>query len=135
MGRDNAIPKKFFGAIEPKRSIPRNNVLFLGGLTLAGALVMSYQLAAEMLNFGAFIAFMGVNVAAFVRYWVRGEKRNLSNFLPPLLGFVICFYIWLNLRWTAQIAGGAWLALGVLYGAIRTKGFQQQLVQPEFPDD
>jgi len=135
MGRDNAIPKKFFGVIEPKRAIPRNNVLFLGGLTLAGALIMSYQLAAEMLNFGAFIAFMGVNLAAFVRYWVRGEKRNLSNFLPPLLGFVICFYIWLNLRWTAQLAGGAWLALGVLYGAIRTKGFQQKLVQPESPDD
>jgi amino acid transporter len=30
MGRGNAIPKKFFGSIEPKRQIPRNNVLFLG---------------------------------------------------------------------------------------------------------
>src|SRR5712664_2974728 len=30
MGRGNAIPKSFFGAIEFKRRIPRNNVLFVG---------------------------------------------------------------------------------------------------------
>ena len=30
MGRSNALPKSFFGAIEPKRRIPRNNVLFVG---------------------------------------------------------------------------------------------------------
>lgn len=131
MGRDNAIPKKFFGAIEPKRSIPRNNVLFLGALALVGAFVMSYQLAAELLNFGAFIAFMGVNLAAFTRYWLRGRKRNLSNFLPPLLGFIICFYIWLNLRWTAKLAGSCWLAFGIIWGAIRTKGFRKGLVHFE----
>jgi hypothetical protein len=42
MGRDNAIPKGFFGAIEPKRGIPRNNVLFTGAVALAGAFLMSY---------------------------------------------------------------------------------------------
>src|SRR5437762_731637 len=37
---------------------------------------------AEMLNFGALIAFMGVNLAAFYRYHVReGNKKPL----PPLL--------------------------------------------------
>ena len=135
MGRDNAIPKKFFGAIEPKRSIPRNNVLFLGALALAGAFVMSYQLAAELLNFGAFIAFMGVNLAAFTRYWVRADKKKLSYFLPPLLGFVICFYIWLNLRWTAKLAGSCWLGFGIIYGVIRTKGFRKSLVHFELPKE
>jgi amino acid transporter len=37
MGRDNALPKRFFGAIEPKRRIPRNNVLVVGALALIGA--------------------------------------------------------------------------------------------------
>src|SRR5215472_5139002 len=32
MGRGNAIPKSFFGAIDPKRRIPRNNVMFVGVL-------------------------------------------------------------------------------------------------------
>jgi putrescine importer len=133
MGRDNAIPKSFFGVIDPKRSIPSNNVLFVGGLALLGAFVLSYQLGAELLNFGAFIAFMGVNAAAFVRYWLRAEERRWSNFLPPLLGFLICFYIWLNLRWPARLAGSIWLGAGILYGAVKTRGFRRNLVSFEVP--
>ncbi|HSB15039.1 MAG TPA: APC family permease, partial [Bryobacteraceae bacterium] len=116
MGRDNAIPKRFFGAIEPKRGIPRNNVLFTGGLALCGAFVLSYQLTAELLNFGAFIAFMGVNLAAFTRYYLRANEKKLINAVPPLVGFTICLYIWLNLRTPAMIAGAVWLAIGIVYG-------------------
>lgn len=134
MGRDNAIPKAFFGYVDPKRRIPRNNVLFTGGLALVGAFVLSYQLGAEMLNFGAFIAFMGVNLAAFVRYWVRTDRR-LRYFFPPLAGLLICFYIWLNLRWQAKLAGSAWLAVGVLYGAWKTRGFRGELVRFEIPPE
>lgn len=135
MGRDDAIPRRFFGQIEPKRAIPRNNVLFLGALALVGAFLLSYQLAAELVNFGAFIAFMGVNLAAFLRYWVRAKEKRLAFFLPPLLGFVICFYIWLNLRWTAKIVGACWLGFGIAYGAIRTRGFRKGLVHFEMPDN
>ena len=41
---------------------------------------MSYQLGAELLNFGAFIGFMGVNLAAFVRYFVREQPQDLPQF-------------------------------------------------------
>jgi hypothetical protein len=87
-----------------------------------------------MLNFGAFIAFMGVNAAAFRHYFLRGEK-TLRNFLPPLFGFAICFYIWLNLRWPAKLAGGLWLLAGVLYGAWKTRGFKGDLVSFELPPE
>jgi len=40
MGRSDAIPGKFFGAIEPKRRIPINSVL-IGAITLIGALFIS----------------------------------------------------------------------------------------------
>ena len=43
---------------------------------LIGAFFLNYGLGAEMLNFGALIAFMGVNVAAFLRYFVRAEKKR-----------------------------------------------------------
>ncbi|MCE5307277.1 MAG: APC family permease [Acidobacteriales bacterium] len=135
MGRDNALPKRFFGAIEPKRHIPRNNVLFTGALALVGGFLLTYQLGAEMLNFGAFIAFMGVNLAAFVRCFVRDRKHTLGNFLPPLAGFAICFYIWINLRTTAKIAGAIWLLVGILYGAWRTRGFKSSLVKFEMPEE
>ena len=39
--------------------------------------LFSYGLGAEMLNFGALIAFMGVNLAAFVRYNVVSALLTL----------------------------------------------------------
>ncbi len=135
MGRSNALPRSFFGAIEPKNHVPRNNVLLVGALALAGAFAMSYTLGAEMLNFGALIAFMGVNAAAFVRYYLREEKKRWTNFVPPVLGFFICLFIWLHLGWQAKLAGGIWMIAGIAYGAWKTKGFRGNLVQFDFPID
>jgi putrescine importer len=119
MGRDNALPRKFFGAIDSKRGIPANNVIFIGVLAMAGSLLMSFQLGAELLNFGAFLAFMGVNASTMVHYFVKGRDRRWSFLALPLGGFAVCFYTWINLRWTAKLAGGIWLALGILYGIYR----------------
>ena len=135
MGRDNALPRRFFGAIEPRHGIPANNVLFVGAVSLAGAFSMSYELGAEMLNFGAFIAFMGVNAAAFARYYLRGNERRWRDAVAPSLGFAICLIIWLNLRWQAKLAGGAWMLFGILYGAWKTRGFRADLVRFEAPAD
>jgi putrescine importer len=133
MGRSNGIPKKFFGAIDPKNHIPRNNVIFVGALALTGAFLISYERGAELLNFGALIAFMGVNGAAFVRYYLRAEEKRWINLVSPLLGFFICFFIWLNLSPAAKIAGGVWMVIGIAYGAVKTKGFQSDLVKFDIP--
>jgi len=127
MGRDDAIPRRFFSALDPRTQVPRNNILLVGGLALAGAMAVSYQLGAELLNFGAFIGFMGVNLAAFVRYYVRNERRTFLDLAPPLLGFAICAYIWWSLRTPAKLAGLAWLAAGLLYGAWKTGGFRRPI--------
>src|SRR5271157_5832775 len=71
MGRSSALPQSFFGVVDPKRHVPRNNVVFVGVFSLIGAFLLDYDLGAQMLNFGALIAFMGVNAAALVRYYVR----------------------------------------------------------------
>jgi len=133
MGRSNALPKRFFGAIEPKRRIPRNNVLFVGAVSLLGAFLLDYDLGAQMLNFGALIAFMGVNAAAFVRYYVRERQKQLRNLIPPALGFAVCLLLWLNLSRTAQIAGAAWMLAGIAFGAWKTRGFRGELVNFEIP--
>lgn len=119
MGRENAIPRKFFGVVEPVHSIPRNNVIFSGVIALAGALVLTYGLGAELLNYGAFVAFMGVNASAFVHDCLRERKWGFGYWAPPILGFAVCFYIWLNLSLPAKEAGTAWLVLGIIYGWFR----------------
>ena len=131
MGRSHAIPAKIFGAIEVQRRIPMNNVILIGAVALVGAIFISYERGAELLNFGAFIAFMGVNLASFVRYFVRAAEKRWTNLAFPLLGFSICFFIWLNLSRPAKIAGALWIAAGISYGAIRTRGFRADLVRFE----
>jgi putrescine importer len=135
MGRSNGIPKKFFGFIDQKNRIPRNNVIFVGAIALVGAFFISYERGAELLNFGALIAFMGVNAAAFVRYFLRAEKKGWTAFLAPILGFVICFYIWRNLSKNAMLLGAFWMIAGIIYGAIKTRGFQASLVNFDIPPE
>jgi amino acid transporter len=135
MGRSKALPQSFFGALDPKRHIPRNNVIFVGVIALVGANIISYGIGAEMLNFGALIAFMGVNLAAFRHYYLRNPEKKLTNLVPPLLGFAVCFLLWINLSTPAKIAGAAWLAAGLIFGAIKTKGFKGDLVDFELPPE
>lgn len=132
MGRSNAIPKSFFGVLDPIRRTPRNNVLFSGALALAGALIISFERGVELLNFGALIAFMGVNLAALTRYYIRAEHKGLQNLLAPLCGFFVCLLLWWNLNVYAKIAGIIWMIVGLAYGALRTGWFQRQLINFDF---
>lgn len=127
MGRDNAIPARFFAAVHPRTRVPSNNIWLVGVAALVGAFTVSYSLGAELLNFGALIAFMGVNASAFVRYFLRAERKRLWNGLAPLLGFAVCLYLWLSLGWKAKLVGFVWLLLGVGYGAWRTAFFTRPL--------
>jgi amino acid transporter len=127
MGRSNALPKSFFGVVDERHRVPRNNVVFVGAVALLGAFLLSYERGAEMLNFGALIAFMGVNLAAFLRYYVRAQEKRLSNLVPPVLGFFICLWIWLHLSVPAMVYGSIWMAAGILFGIWKTKGFRKQL--------
>ena len=120
MGRDDALPRGFFGFVDA-RGVPRNNVLVVGVIALIGAYVvefgwMSFTFGVQLLNFGALIAFMGVNAAAFVHYVVRERQRSFGMIVPPVLGFLMCFYLWLGLNRWAKVVGFSWLALGALYG-------------------
>jgi amino acid transporter len=145
MGRGNALPKKFFGAIDPKRRIPRNNIIAVGAFAFVAAAVLqffsdrlgggAYEIGAECLNFGAFVAFMGVNAAAFVHH-LRSERRaSLGTYIVPTLGFLICGFIWLNLSHAALWLGAVWMIAGIAYGAVRTRGFRSELVTFEVPSD
>ena len=145
MGRGNALPKEFFGAIEPKHRVPRNNIVAVGLFALLGAGILeffaqrlgggAYEIGAQALNFGAVIAFMGVNAASFVHEARPGGGRNPLVLAMAFLGFTICGFIWLNLSRPALILGAVWMAAGIAYGAVRTRGFRAELVTFDIPPD
>jgi putrescine importer len=135
MGRDDVIPRRFFAHLHPVRNTPNRNIWLIGILAYVGALVMSYETTAEVLNFGAFLGFMGVNLAVVWQFWVRSAERSargvLADIILPVLGFLFCTAIWLGLGVPAKIAGGIWFVIGLFTLAMHTRGFRQDLVLPD----
>jgi putrescine importer len=114
MGRDNSLPPRVFGAIHPRHHVPLNNVLIVGVIALMGAFLLTYEQGAELLNFGAFIAFIGVNAAALVHYKFRSKEKVILPLLIPALGILVCTFIWIHLSHNAQILGVLWIGVGLI---------------------
>jgi len=133
MGKVNAIPEKVFGALEPRRRIPANNVILIGAVVLIGACLISYTRGAELLNFGAFVAFMGVNAAAFARDLRNKSRRRLLRLLSSLTGFAICLFLWWNLSIPAKLFGTLGLSIALAYAAYASRGFRKGVLQFEAP--
>lgn len=130
MGRDHALPR--FLARLDRRHNPVLNLWLIGGTSLAGALLLDYEQAATLINFGAFVAFMGVNLAVIRAFFFRppsGHQRNwAADLFTPTLAFLFCLWIWLRLPAPAQVVGSIWCAAGLFYAAIRTRGFRSPAV-------
>jgi putrescine importer len=138
MGRDNVLPRRWFGSLHETSGAPLFNLLLLGFLTVIGSLTLSYEHAAEVLNFGAFLAFMGVNAACGRRFYLKrktGQRKLITDLVAPAAGLIFCLAIWLSLPALAKWLGGAWLVIGVVYLAIQTRGFSRAPVTMNFADE
>lgn len=135
MGRENVIPRRIFGRLHPRHNTPDLNVILIGILAFLGTLCMSYELTAEILNFGAFLGFMCVNLACFWQFWMRTRERGFGRALidlaMPLIGFLFCAIIWWGLAAPAKIAGSIWLAAGIVLIGARTRWFHEPLHLPD----
>jgi putrescine importer len=128
MGRDGVISRRVFGYINPRYSTPTRSIYLMAGVSLVGAVLMRFQLAVELLNFGAFVGFILVNLSVIRHYYVRRKLRAGKNFFTnlifPALGTLVCTYVWMNLTTKAKLVGFAWMGLGLIYLAVITKGFR-----------
>jgi putrescine importer len=130
MGRDNALPGCF--ARLDKHNNPALNILLIGVVAMMGALWLPYEKAANLINFGAFLAFLGVNAAVFREFVFRppaGHKRNwLFDIAFPVIAFAFCLWMWASLDGLAKTVGGIWCGVGLAYTAWKTKFFTRQPV-------
>jgi putrescine importer len=133
MGRDGVLPRRFFAHLSRGSGTPTYNILLIGLIAVAGAISLNsignaYEHAAELLNFGAFLAFMSVNLSAFWHFGIvmRSKRRPhiLGDILLPLCGFAFCALIWWNLNTLAKLIGGIWFAIGLIYIFVTTRGFR-----------
>lgn len=128
MGRDDVLPKKIFGHLSVKKSNPIYNVWIIGVLAYIGVITIPWEHAAEVVTFGALLAFMGVNLAALRHFWFSREAIGHRNFFVdafiPSFGIVFCFVLLLSLQMWTKWAGLIWLVIGIAYAAYKTRGFK-----------
>ncbi|MEJ0087272.1 MAG: APC family permease [Pseudomonadota bacterium] len=128
MGRDGALPRRFFGRLSV-RGNPAFNIVFVGALAYVASLCISFERACDLLNFGAFLGFMGVNAAAAWSYYLRPpanyHRSLVRDLLLPASGFLLCLIFWLAVPTPSKLAGGAWLLVGIAYLAWKTRGFRE----------
>jgi putrescine importer len=129
LGRDRLLPPRIFAYIHPKYSTPTFGVLSMGVVTIIGGFFLSFRLAAEAVNFGAFVGFMGVNLSVIRHYFLGPGPRQgvLRDLVLPLIGFLVCLFIFVNLSATAKWIGVIWCATGLLYIAWLTAGFRREI--------
>jgi len=127
MGRDNVLPRRIFAYLNPKTNNPSFNIVLVSMVAWLGSLLLNLEHAGELLNFGAFLAFMGVNLAVIRQCFFKADKstrRVLPDAVVPLLGFLFCLAIWLSLPRLAKLVGGGWFLVGIIYQAFTTRGFR-----------
>lgn len=132
MGRDNILPRKIFGHLNARRGNPTYNVAIAGAAAYLGTLTMQWERSVEILNFGALLAFMAVNLAAVRHFGFNREllaQRNvLLDIVIPGLGFLFCLIIFLGLQGSTLAAGAAWMAAGIAYIVIKAREPGQSVV-------
>jgi len=128
MGRDGVVSRRIFARIDPRYSTPVGGIYVMGVFALVGSLALRFQLVVELLNFGAFVGFILVNLSVIRHFYLRKRERHgaalFTNLIFPFAGALVCTYVWLNLTTKAKLTGFGWLACGLIYLAILTRGFR-----------
>lgn len=129
MGRDGVIPRRIFAYLHPKTKTPVINLLIMAGVAVVGA-TQNLDTIVMMINFGALVGFMLVNLSVIAHYFVKKRERGfaatLNYLIMPALGALVCFALWVSLSRLALTIGFIWMALGLLYTVFSTGFFKKE---------
>jgi putrescine importer len=131
MGRNNVLPKKVFGFVNPKTSTPTFNVILAGLVCLTGVFLTLADIV-HFINFGALVAFSFVNISVIGWFAIRQGRHKTGGdifkfIIMPALGLALTIILWVNLSPEALTGGLIWAGVGLVYLAILTRGFRKQV--------
>ena len=125
MGRDGVLPSKVFGVLHDKFHTPWVSIILVGLVGLL-ALKMDITTSTSFINFGAFLAFIFVNLCAVFTYlrMAPAERTLISLFthlVAPALGVICIAKLLVSLDSHAITLGMCWLAVGAALMMFLTK--------------
>jgi amino acid transporter len=129
IGRDNVLPRSVFGRLSRTFRVPWVNIVLIGAIGLI-ATRLDIDTATSLINFGAFLAFILVNVSFGVWIWRRRDApasvaRRLAMTVIPVLGALVDLYLFVKLSHVAHVVGLIWLAIGIVVVCFATRGFRR----------
>lgn len=137
MGRDGVLPKSFFGTLHARFGTPVNSILLCAVVALL-ALKLDVTTSTSFINFGAFLAFSLVNLSVIFHYWIgaktRGVRELILFLLFPAIGLVADVWLMVSLDHLAIYLGAVWLAIGLVYLGVLTRGFSRQPPEMDFQE-
>ena len=138
MGRDNILPKKFFGKLSPRFQTPVNNIVLTTVIAMSALFYQDNLFgAASLISFGAVIGFFMVNLSVISHYFIRNKERGgaktFKYLIMPALGMATLVFVFIYIEPAAKILGCGWLLIGIIYLAIKTKFFKE--LPPEMTID
>ena len=137
MGRDQVLPK-VFGKLSQRYGTPLGSTLIVGAISLM-ALVISLELAATMISFGALVAFSFVNLSVIKHYLVDEHLMQPKNLLRygvmPSVGFLLTIWLWSSLSLNTFQVGLTWVAVGFAYLLYLTRLFKVEVPDLELKEN
>ncbi|MDR5901191.1 APC family permease [Halomonas icarae] len=137
MGRDAVLPRRFFGALHRRFHTPVFNILLTGAIGVV-ALFLDVLSAASFINFGAFIAFIMVNLSVIFLVCRDTEARARYGLFKggviPLIGAAINLWLMSKLDINAVILGSIWLLIGMVQLAYLTRLFRRAPPEVSFDE-
>ena len=119
----------FLAKVHPKFRTPYVAILLIGVVSLACTIIFTDEQLTKLVNFGAISSFMMLNLAVIWFFFVKEQRRSgmdLVNYLVyPLAGTLILLYVWSGFDHLTQILGFSWLAVGIVFGYIKSKGYKE----------
>ena len=131
MGRDNILPKKFFGSVSKKWNTPVKNIILVSIIGCSGIFYADNLLgAAELVSFGCILGFIMVNISVILHFYKHrglreGAKNKIMYLIVPGIGALVLIIAFIFVGKGAKILGCIWLLIGLIYLAIKTKGFKE----------
>jgi amino acid transporter len=129
MGRDGVIPR-IFAKIHPKYQTPFFGTLIVGAISCVLPLVLTLSQLVRLVNFGALSSFVFLNVAVFIFFFIKEKRRNtfgdiVKFLICPICGVAILLFVFSGFEKLTYIIGFSWLVVGIIIGAIKSKGYKE----------
>ncbi len=130
MSRDNVLPgvSGLFRKVHPRFQTPYIATIAVGIFSILVAELSTVEDLARLVNSGALTSFILLNLAVYNFFWrrekMRGGKALLNSVICPFCGVLILGYVWLSFDSMTQIVGFSWLAIGLVIGYVKSKGYK-----------